>query len=369
MESYCKCPNSETSDISDYLGVSMANMKDVAKAAGVGVGTVSRVFSQGPHVSDVARAKVRRAAKQLNYSPNSIARALRSGRSNTVGLLISDLENPFETTLAAQIQMLLEARGYDVLLSATHSSEQDEQRLVRKLLDRNVEGIVMIPCSPLGGATVLSINPELPVVELMEAYHPQSYSQVTCDEASACSEAVKHLLDAGHEHILLVTGAKETRSAALRVAGAHRAMAEHESEHSQLELLYGDFTPTWSYQAVKEAMSRPARPSAIFAAGARVSEGALRALIDLDVSIPEQVAFMAFGNSPWLDLCTPGLSTIQFPLQLMAARAVDILLTQLDGGTTVVEHVVLHGVNEYRGSTQTHRFNSKQTVSGSFSGS
>lgn len=305
----------------------MTSMKDVAKLAKVGLGTVSRVYSDHPYVSSAAKAKVLAAAEQLNYSPNTVARALRSGRSKTVGLLISDLENPFETKLASVIQHRLESKGFDVLLSITHSNEDDEKRLLKKHLDRGVDGLIIIPCSPASGDIVLKANRSLPVVELMEAYHPQHFSQVICDEEQACEDIVSHLYQQGHRHIAMVTGTKETRSAQVRSSGAKRAAKINKMKNTKLEMYYGSFNPDWGYLACQKILAKKHRPSAIFAAGASISEGVLRALNEANIVIPEQLSMVAYGNASWFDLCN--LSTCSLPLEIMAEKSVDILLEQI----------------------------------------
>ena len=204
----------------------MSTLIDVARLAGVSTMTVSRVINDSGYISPETRERVNRAIAELGYMPNVLARQLRSKRTKTLALVVTDIANPFFTTIARGVEDAARARGYAVMFCNTDESETEEIEYVRVLIQRRVDGVLLVPATDSSGSLELLREHALPVVVLDRQVRSGGVDEVITDSEAGAYLAIRHLIELGHRNIAVLTGPRTVSTAVDRVAGYRRALAE-----------------------------------------------------------------------------------------------------------------------------------------------
>jgi LacI family transcriptional regulator len=269
-------------------------IRDVARAAGVSVATVSRVFNNSGPVHEETRARIREVASQMRYSPNSAARSLITAKSNTLGVLLPDLYGEFFSEVIRGIDQTAQEQGYHVLVSSSHETQDRIEAAMRAMRGR-VDGLIVM--SPDIDAPTLAANlPEsLPVVLLNCAVEGTSYDAISVDNFGGAYAMVRHLLSTGRDRVAIITGSSRNYDARERLRGYRAALRDAGAELREGEEgweIPGDFTETGGYNAARTIASRndgipsERRPNAVFAANDAMAIGALSAFRELGLSVP-----------------------------------------------------------------------------------
>ncbi|WP_160148897.1 LacI family DNA-binding transcriptional regulator [Amycolatopsis alkalitolerans] len=308
----------------------MATLKDVAQRTGLGLGTVSRALSGHPNVRPETRRKVQEAARELGYSSNGLARALRRNRSYSVGLILPDLENEFYTTAASVVQRLLRDEGYRLLVSCNNNSSEVDAELLRSLMESRVDGIVHAPCTPEGADLVRAADPRVPVVEYARRSSARGVDSVIGDDERGAAEVVRHLVDLGHRRIAMVAGPPELSTTADRVRGFHDACARFGLPKRGCPVLHGpSYDARWGEAATRQILDRHPGVTAIFISGSRGALGALKAVRDRHVSVPRDLSLVGFLGPELLDVANPPLTRYVLPLEEMSTMTARLLLDRI----------------------------------------
>lgn len=313
---------------------------DIANRAGVAPMTVSRVINESGYVSREAREKVERAVKELNYHPNGLARSLKRQRTHVVGILLPDIANPFSAELVRGIQDALLPRGYSSFISASERSVQREQAALRALFDHRADGIVVATRETKAGNDFLLrlAERDLPMVVVGRALNHPHVDRVTADHWKGAYEAVEHLIALGHRRIGFV-GVSAINGAGLRrYQGYLDAMREHDLPIDE-KLIVGpasQFGPGYStqddgYAGMKKLLALKKRPTAVFARNDFTAIGAICAVRDAGLSIPEDVAIVGFDNVPLAAYTAPPLTTVDQPTKEQGREAARLLLERIEG--------------------------------------
>lgn len=304
-------------------------MDDVAARAGLSLKTVSRVLNQEPHVSQAARRRVLQAVEALSYRRNSIARSLVTKRTNTVGLIVPDVRDPFWPEVIRGIETRATAAGYALLLCNTDEDSKREQEFISLLLEKQVDGIIL--CSSRATeASLRTLTESYPNLVLVNRrLRARRVPSVRVDNVAGGYQAARHLLGHGFRRLAVVAGPSEMRSTHERLQGFSRALAE-----AGLALLsVANAEATASGWARRDAARRVAldllknyRPEAIFAHDDLAAFGVIEACRSLNLPVPENVAVIGFDDIPVASLSSPSLTTLAAPKHELGFRAMDLFL-------------------------------------------
>jgi LacI family transcriptional regulator len=316
----------------------MPTIRDVARLAGVSIATVSNVLNGGRQVRPEVRVVVLSAVRELGYIPNRLARSLRSRRTQTLGLIVPDITNPFFSGLVKAIEQTARARGYQVLLSSSEEDAQIEYDLALALASRQVDGMIIIPTQD-SPKYLLRLSEKTPVVLLDRIGGEDCLDRVGIDNIQAAHHGTQYLISQGHRRIMLLISTLELANIRERVEGYRQALAEAGLPlDPRLVVPCGRGADT--AQVVAGVITKY-QPSAIFAATNRLSLVAVQAIRELGLAFPQQISLLGFDDFEWSTLLQPYLSAVKQPLEQMGRTACDLLLERLAGMRSEPKRVLL----------------------------
>jgi LacI family transcriptional regulator len=329
----------------------MANIRDVAKKAGVAPITVSRVINNSGYVRDEVRARVESAIAELNYIPNQLGPSMRSKRSNTIGIIVTDITNPFWTTVVRGVEDAAYKAGYHLFLCNSDESAHKEQEYVELLLSRQVDGILIAPAEHESDSLKIIQAHHKPVVALDRRIAHHQIDSVRCDSVGGAYALTRHLLEQGHRRIVLLTGSEIVSTSVDRADGYRNAMIEAGIE-SEITILWGKFTQDSGYQHTSELLQMQPHPTAIIAANNFIAIGAVRVLDKLGLKIPDDISLVTFDDLPDAIAVRPFLTTAAQPAYEMGFLAANTLFERLSNHVDVgVKAIVLPFELKVRTST------------------
>lgn len=306
----------------------------MAERLGYSATTISRVLSgkaEKYRISPDTVNAVLREARRCNYSPSVAAQSLRTRRSNTIGLLLPSVANPYFADMASVIITELNSAGYTTIVVDTMESEQRLSESARSLISRQVDGILAVPCGEKG-MDLEMLSAQIPVVLIDRYYEDTSLPYVTTNNYQGGLDATRHLLSRGHTRISCIQGVQSSMPNKERVRGYVKAM-EDEGLAQEIDIIGNEFSVQNGYLETKLLMSRAQRPTAIFALSNTIMLGALKAIREAGLRIPEDVALISFDNNLYMDYMTPSITRISQPVEDMAKLAVKILLDKIKGAS------------------------------------
>ena len=308
----------------------VTTIHDVAKRAGVAPITVSRVINNTGYISRETRESVKAAIDELGYVPNVLARSLRSKRTNTLALVITDITNPFFTIIARGVEDTAGDAGYNVIFCNTDESEEKEDKYLHLLLQKQVDGILLVPANSASKSIEFIIEQGTPVVVLDRRVPVVGVDVVRCDSFDGGYQLTKLLLDLGHRRIAMLNGSIDVSTSQDRLAGYKKAMEDAGLEINE-QYYYGNFTQARGHEMAKQAISQSPRPTAMFAANNLIAIGALWALQESGLRVPEDIAMVSFDDLPQNLVAYPFLTVATQPAYDMSKRATELLIDRLNG--------------------------------------
>lgn len=316
--------------------------QDVARAAGVSQPTVSRVFTPGVKVSSMLEEKVRMAARELGYRPNTLARSLITGQSMTIGLIVAYLDNPFYTEALEKLSRTLKDRGYNIMIfmAANHASDVDG--VVHDLLDHQVDGIILASVSASSALTERLLEEGVPLILFNRGHKDRTLSSVTSANRHGGRKVAEFLLAGGHERIAHISGWRGASTGSDRCDGFLEVMAEHDA--SVLSVVDGLFSREAAAAATRGLFAASETPDAIFVGNDHMAfavmevmhcELGLQAGVDVSVVGYDDVAMAAWSSFE--------LTTVRQPANRMVEAVVDQLIDQIEGKTQDAQQVEIDG--------------------------
>ncbi|MFJ5528348.1 LacI family DNA-binding transcriptional regulator [Streptomyces sp. NPDC093261] len=357
----------------------MATMADVARNAGVSVATVSHVLNGTRPVLPHTRRAVLDAIDELGYTPNTLARSLVTSRTRSIGLAVSAISNPYFTEILQGVEARAREHGYGLLIADPHDDPEHEREVVRLLHERRVDGVIVAPSAHPRGLLALLARHRVPTVFLdrlvspapatphehtpaTSARHedtpardvhttgsparhahtrnstardeparsPFHFDQVCAESAAPMAHLVTHLAVLGHRRIGLVAGLPGLSTTTERISGYRHGLAAAGLPHDERLVAHGDSAAEGAQRATAALLSLATPPTALVTANNAMTIGALRALRDHGLSVPDDLALVCFDDFAWADLFSPRLTAIAQPGKEIGAEAVRLLLERLD---------------------------------------
>lgn len=318
-----------------------ATMRDVARRAGVSTATVSRALAGKPHVSQEFRERVRAAAQELDYRPSRIARSLRVKRSSTMALIISDIQNPFFTSLVRGVEDVAHEHGYGVFLCNSDEDADKESLYVNLLLAERVAGVVVSATRETDSPCRKLVEADMPVVAVDRRMGDLDVDTVVVDNVDGAYQAVSHLVGLGHRRIGIIGGPLWTTTGRERLEGYRKALSQHKIELDRKLIIAGDFKQSGGYRMALGLLELDNPPSAIFAGNNLTTLGALNAIHEKGLSIPHDVAIIGFDDMPWAASLNPPLTAVAQPTYALGCTAADLLFKRLADPERQIVEVVL----------------------------
>ena len=305
------------------------NINDVAKRAGVAPITVSRVINSSGYTSEETRQRVETAIEALGYVPNTLARGLRSKRTNTLALVVTDITNPFFTLIARGVEDAASALGFTVIYCNTDESEAKEEKYINILVQKQVDGVLLVPaCSNSKSVNFLHSN-SIPIVLIDRSIPGYQTDLVRCDSENGAYSLIRHLIKLGHDQIAIITGPRGISTSEDRVSGYLRALSDAGLE-KLARVYYGTFTQTSGYELTVKALDVIPSPTALFGTNNFISIGILKALRDMDISVPDETAVVGFDDLPTSMVVDPFLTVAAQPAYEMGQKATELLVNRLN---------------------------------------
>ncbi len=314
----------------------------IAAEAGVTSMTVSRVINENGYVNAVTRERVLRVARAMNYRRNGLARGLKRQRTETIGLVLGDIANPFAAELARGVRQILEKRGYTLFICISEQSAKEDVQAFDSLADHRVDGVIVATrASKLGNERLRELIESGTPVSLIgrDFRHPQA-DLVTADNLQGGYEATRHLIDLGHKRIGFI-GVSLTKGVSLRrFQGYLEALNEHGLAVDEKLIVGGrngnDQMPGYSteemgYDGMTQLLKMKKRPSAVFARNDFTAVGALNAVQKAGLRVPEDIAVVGYDDIPLASHTSPPLTTVRQPTREQGSVAAESLLKRIEG--------------------------------------
>jgi LacI family transcriptional regulator len=325
-------------------------IRDVAEAAGVGLGTVSRVINGHPNVGETLRARVQAAVARLGFAPDAAAQALRSGQSRTFACVVRDLTVPVLASFAEGMQQELDRRGYGLLIASSYHALARERDLLASFARRRVDGLVIATSSERDRA-LLKLLREAPMpVVLLDRDSPATLDAVRVDHAGGTRTAIAHLLALGHRRIAVISGANTVSPVRERLRGVEQAFAAIGLRPDPALIRLGSFSTGYAAQEAAALLDQGGPPTAFFVAGTALLPGLLRALQERGLSVPRDVSVVAGAESELAAFHSPPISVVRWDHGALGAAAARFLLARIEQQDLPPQRAV--GATEYvpRGS-------------------
>lgn len=307
----------------------MPTIKDVAKAAGVSVATVSAVANGTKFVSQALAMRVRQEIERTGYHPHGIARSLKNGSTQTLGLIITDITNPFFTSVARSVEDAAQLAGYAVMLCNTDEDIEKERVYLRLMRTRGVDGIILAAAGASKTYKGFRAGLTAPVVLLDRMIPGLALDAVVVDNVAATRRAIEHLISLGHRRIGLITGLLHLSTSRERLRGYREALSAHGIKTVPGLVVQGNFRSEGAYAAALALLGTESRPTAVFASNNLMALGLLKAIRQLRLRCPEDVSIASFDDFAEASLFSPGLTTVAQPTEAIGRKTVEILLRRI----------------------------------------
>lgn len=317
-------------------------LRDVAERAGVSQSTASRALNSAPTVDKDMANRVIRAAAELKYEPNRLARNLRRKAGSIWAILISDIENPFFTSVVRGVEDVALEQGYSIVLCNTDETAEKERRYIDVALAEQVAGIIISPASEQSDIGEL-VKHDVPIVTIDRQLVDADVDAVLVDNRDGARRATNHLIEAGYQRVACVSGPERVTTAIERLGGYRDALRKESGRVAAGEDLvsYGDYRVDGGYAATAALLKLSHPPDAIFISNNLMAAGALAAIRDAGIDIPESIGVTAFDDTPWAQLMAPALTVVAQPARRIGQAAASLLIRRMENQAAPFETVVL----------------------------
>ena len=318
-------------------------IREVAKAAGASVATISATLNNSDYVSAKMRTRIEEAIKTLRYRPNDLARGLRLQKTHSIAIVVPDLSNNFYIELVRGAKDYAASANYTVLIGDSRDRWEEERNYLDSFHRRRVDGVVRVPAINGGGGKSRSVLGNLPVVYADRYPHARDpfVARVEVDNTRAAESATRYLLSLGHRRIGVITGDRSSGTSVDRLAGFTRAMqaVNIRPEHSIIHTGHNDME-SGHFHAM-QLLTRTERPTAIFCTNNMMALGALAAIQEIGLACPQDISLLGFDDFYWATLLRPRLTVVRQPAREIGMLAARLLIDHIEGRPTVPSRQLL----------------------------
>jgi len=315
---------------------SQTTIKDIARLTNVSYSSVSRALNNSKGVSEATRKEVMRIAAELGYKPNAIARSLVRKQSDTIGLIIPDLLNPFFAEIAQSVFNTAESLGYSAVLGVTGWDPEAERVNIELMMQKRVDGILLKQSE----ANVSYDFGDIPVM-LLERSPKSTCGYVEVNDEQGGYIAAQHMISCGYRDIVIMGGTAQSVSHKNRVAGFFRAFEESRLQKDKVKTIYGSFSLSSGLELMNKYLDGGGRPEAVFCANDVVALGVLQSAQEHGLRVPEDLGIMGFDDISYASLPQIMLTTVRQPLNEMGSIAASLLINQIKKGQSGVPPKVI----------------------------
>lgn len=321
-------------------------IKDVAKLAGVSISTASLAINNKPRVSGKTRLKVLEAAEKLDYHPNLIARGLVKKKTNTLGLLIPHTASyvfsfPYFAEVIRAISNTANSSGYRLMVSTARAETQEKSSYIHMAKEHLVDGFILLNVK-LRDERIIELGRErFPFVIIGRNPWLKGANYVDPDDINGALRAVRHLISLGHKKIAFLNGPLDRIVSFDRLEGYKKALIEAKLSYDPNLVSHGDFIQESGYQRMREFLNNSVNFTAVFAASDLMAMGAMKAIKEKGLKIPEDIAVVGFDDIPTVAFTDPPLTTVRQPIYDIGALAAKILIEILEGKRVKEDHIIM----------------------------
>ncbi len=315
-------------------------IKDVAKAAGVSVATVSRVLNNSATVSASATEQVNNAIKELGYSPNFLGRNLRKCETNVILAVLPSTEHSFYNDIIRGMQVAASENGYDIILSTSNSNYNIEMRMLNMLFNRTVDAAILLG-TQLDVAKLKELNDKYYIALCCERVEGANVLTITVDDEGGAHAAVENLINYGHKKIAMISTTGSALSSFDRESGYIRALREYDLKYDENYIYHGTYDYENGEKALDYFMSLPEPPTAIFCISDLLAAGAVKAAISRGYKVGEDISICGFDNIQLSGIYTPGITTVAQPCYEIGKTAVNELIYNISHSHKYSKHIKL----------------------------
>jgi len=307
------------------------SIKDIARAANVSHSTVSRALRNSPVVNAETTERIKRIAQEANFRVSAVGRSLATGRTNSVGVVVTTLSDPFIAEVVTGLESAAASRGYSVILASSRGDAIQEMKVVQSFEERRVDGIVVMDSRV--GSVYLPVLAEMKIpIVLINSHHPGEFMySVAIDQIAASRAATKFLIQLGHRRIGYIADRFGAQSNAGRLAGYREALESFDIPYVPELVAQGDSLPEGGLHAAEQLLSLNERPTALFCYNDMTAIGALSAAHIHGLRVPDDLSVVGFDDLAIASYSQPPLTTVRQPKQEMGRIAMEILLNLLNG--------------------------------------
>jgi LacI family transcriptional regulator len=317
-------------------------IKDVARLARVSTATVSNVINGTSFVSAPLKARVHEAVAQLGFAPSRVAQGLRMQSTRLIGIVVTDITNPFFSELVRRVGSIADSLGYNVLLCEADHDPIKELSALRLLASHRVEGVLLAPTGPPSMYFEPPIsNFPRPIVMIDRVIPESRFDGVSIDNRQAALDVTRHILSLGHVRVAAVAGWRHLSNTTERVDGFREALAEFGLDPSEGPVICADFRQDRARELARDLLVASRRPTALFVSNNEMVIGTMQAISELGLACPFNISLAGIDDFPWASAFAPRLTTARQPIEALAEHGVRILHARIRGESGPPERVVL----------------------------
>ena len=316
-------------------------IKDVAKAAGVSCATVSRAFSGSQEIGKDTKKKIIEISEKMGYSPSAVARSMVRKKTETVGIIVPSIQNPYMGEFTSHLEERLRSKGYGIMVCSSGYDLNNEHETFQMLISKQVDGVFIMPGSAETYKSLFPLIESVPTVFIGENIQDFPETYVSIDNYNGARQATEYLYSLGHRKILYFGSRKNSLTHERRLAGYMDVCKNYNIKPDVLKSNFQRSSQQVGYVLAKHLFEKPLQCTAIFCASDNLAIGVMQAADEKGIKIPNDISIIGFDNISFSNLPRISLTTIDHSLGSLANAAIDLMMNKINNGDVSYEHRIL----------------------------